>query len=110
MNGVHAHTLADSMAGSVMLDIGGDMGALIITTGPEWHGREIEISRKGDEPEVRTHVAVRARHVAGGVRYTAVYPSLASGAYVIWRNETEPAGTVVVAGATVTEIEWWQQP
>ncbi|MCW6005141.1 phospholipase [Micromonospora sp. CPCC 205371] len=106
----HAHTLDDSMAGSVMLNIGADVGALIITTGPEWHGHEIEISRKGDVPEVRTHVAVRARKVSGGVRYTAVFPSLPAGAYVIWRNETEPAGTVVVAGATVTEIEWWPQP
>lgn len=108
MSGHHTH--GPSSAGSVVLDIGGNTGALVIVTGPEWQGREIEVSPKGQDPPVRTHVAVRPRHVEGGVRYTAVFPALPAGAYIIWRNETEPAGTVVVAGATVTEIEWWQGP
>lgn len=106
----HHHMLGPSGVGSVVLDIGGNTGALVIVTGPEWHGREIEISPKDQDPSVRTHVAVRARHVASGVRYTAVFPALPAGAYVIWRTPTEMAGTVVVAGATVTEIEWWQLP
>jgi hypothetical protein len=99
--------------GTVVLDIGGNTGALVIVTGPEWHGKEIEISpRDADERDqsARTHVAVRERHVADGTRYTAVFPALPAGAYVIWRSPTEQAGTVVVAGATVTEIEWWPSP
>ncbi|BCB88074.1 phospholipase [Phytohabitans suffuscus] len=104
------HTLGPSSVGSVVLDIGGNTGALIIVTGPEWHGREIEISPKDQDPPLRTHVAVRARHVSSGTRYSAVFPALPAGPYVIWRTPTEPAGTVVVAGAAVTEIEWWQQP
>lgn len=106
----HHHPLGPSAAGSVMLDIGGDKGALMIITGPEWHGKEIEISPQGQEPEVRTHVAVRERHVADGVRYTAVFPSLPAGPYVLWRSEREPAGTVVVVAATITEVEWWAPP
>ncbi|GFJ88575.1 phospholipase [Phytohabitans rumicis] len=106
----HHHTYGPSGMGTVVLDIGGNTGALVIVTGPEWHGHEIEISPKGQDPSVRQHVAVRDRHVADGVRYTAVFPALPAGAYVIWRNETEEAGTVVVAGATVTEIEWWPRP
>ena len=106
----HSPNLGPSTMGSVMLDIGGNSGALVIATGPEWHGREIEISRKGQDSAVRTHVAVRARHVQDGVRYTAVFPSLPAGAYVIWRNRTEPGGAVVVAGATVTEVDWWPTP
>jgi hypothetical protein len=106
----HGHNLGPSTAGSVMLNIGADTGALIISTGPEWHGREIEISPKDKEPAVRTHVAVRARHVRGGVRYTAVFPTLPAGPYVLWRNQSEAAGAVVVAGATVTEVDWWAAP
>jgi len=104
------HYYGPSGVGSVLLDIGGNTGALIIVTGPEWDGREIEISPKDQDPTVRTHVAVRARHVSSGVRYSAVFPTLPAGPYVIWRTPTEPAGTVVVPGAAVTEIEWWQQP
>jgi hypothetical protein len=99
-----------SAAGSVGLDIGGGTGALVIATGPEWHGREIEISRKDQEPPVRTRVAVRERRVSGGVRYTAVFPALSAGAYLIWRTATEAAGAVVVAAATVTEVDWWPPP
>jgi hypothetical protein len=104
------HLLGPSGVGSVVLDIGGNTGALVIVTGPEWHGREIEISPKDQVAQTRTHVAVRARHVSSGVRYSAVFPALPAGPYIIWRTPTEPAGTVVVAGATVTEIEWWQLP
>jgi hypothetical protein len=110
MSAGHHHAYGPTGPGTVMLDIGGDVGALVIATGPEWHGREIEISSTEDVSAARTHVAVRARHVEGGVRYTAVFPSLPAGPYVLWRNETEPAGTVVVAGGTVTEIEWWPRP
>lgn len=104
------HQLGPSGVGSVVLDIGGNTGALVIVTGPEWHGREIEISPKDQDTQTRTHVAVRERHISSGVRYSAVFPALPAGPYTIWRTRTEPAGTVVVAGATVTEIEWWQLP
>lgn len=110
MSAAHDHAYGPTGAGSVMLDVGDNAGALVIATGAEWHGREIEISRRGEDSEPRTHVAVRERHLEGGVRYTAVFPSLPAGAYVLWRNATEVAGTVVVAGGTVTEIEWWARP
>lgn len=103
------HLFGPSGVGAVVLDIGGNTGALVIVTGPEWHGREIEVTPK-DQPGKRTHVAVRERHVSSGVRYSAVFPALPAGPYVIWRTPTEAAGTVVVAGAAVTEIEWWQTP
>jgi hypothetical protein len=87
-----------------------DVGALVLITGPEWHGREIGISRKDQQPIAQTHAAVRERHVRGGARYTAEFPSLPAGAYLIWRTATEIAGAVVVAGATVTEVDWWPPP
>jgi len=110
MSLTRGHSLAPSTVGSVVLDIGGDCGALVIATGPEWHGREIEISARDSDPTVRTHVAVRARQVGDGVRYTAVFPTLPAGAYVLWRDATEPAGAVVVAAATVTEVDWGPPP
>jgi hypothetical protein len=86
----------------------GNVGELVIITGPEWQGRRIEISRR--DSATRTRVPVRQREGAAGSRYTAVFPALPAGPYVLWRDPTEPAGTVVVAAATVTELEWWSPP
>src|SRR5512139_2076419 len=98
--GGHPHRWGPSTAGSVVLDIGRSVGALVVITGPEWHGREIEISPRGQDPAVRTHVAVRERQMSDGVRYAAVFPALPAGPYVLWRGPTEAAGTVLVAPAT----------
>jgi hypothetical protein len=101
-----AHNLGPSGTGTVLLDIGGDTGALIIHTGPEWHRWEIEISPVGVPAEARTHAAVRERHLPRGVLHCAVYDGLPAGEYVIWRDATTPAGTVTIGGATVTEFHW----
>jgi len=83
------------------------MCALVIITGPEWQGHEIMIS--GRDPAARRGVPVRRRRGEDGLRYTAVFPALPAGAYTIWRDR-ESAGTVVVAAASVTELEWWAPP
>ncbi|MGR6317340.1 phospholipase [Micromonospora soli] len=101
----HQHTLGPSESGSVVLDLGGDSGALIIYTGRELHGREIEISR-ADREGRRTHSAVRERHVRDGVFHSAVYPDLESGLYTVWWDEGTPAGAISVAGGAVAEFVW----
>src|SRR5258707_15866311 len=76
-----------SGSGSVVLDLGPDIGALVLHTPPELDGSEIEISRlAGDAARGRTHSRVRPRHTPGGVQYAAVYPGLAAGDYVVWRE------------------------
>jgi hypothetical protein len=99
------HTLAPSGQGTVMLDIGGEIGALIIHTDAAWHGHEIEVSPE-DAPADRTHAAVRARHVSGGVTYCVVIDALPQGPYVIWQDATVPLGRVEVRGGTVAEFTW----
>jgi hypothetical protein len=85
----HSHHLhGPSATASVVLDIGGEIGALILHTGPENLGREIEISRipRSGEPEpARTHSMVRERRTAP-VTYDAVYPDLREGEYTVWRG------------------------
>ena len=61
----HHHTLAPSGQGTVVLNIGAGIGALVIYTPGSLHGHEIEVSPVTD-PAVRTHAAVRARYVRGG--------------------------------------------
>ncbi len=101
----HHHTLAPSGQGTVLLDIGGDVGAVVIHTPPRCHGLEIEVSPVGPHAP-RKHAAVRARHVAGGVHYSAVIDGLPAGRYVVWRDADTPADRIVVTGGSVTEYDW----
>lgn len=110
MTGTHAHphavdhNVGASYEGTVMLDIGGDVGALVIVAGAADMGREIEVCPVGGV--TRTHVAVRERHLGSHTMYCAVYPSLPAGPYTIWRDETTPVAEVRIRGAEVAEYSW----
>ncbi|MDQ6934281.1 MAG: phospholipase [Actinomycetota bacterium] len=97
--------LGPSQDGTVMLDIGGDVGALIIHTSVALAGSEIELSVVGTRAP-RTHVAVRERRGVGPTRYAAIYPSLPARDYTVWGHDGEPAGTVAIAGGRVSELDW----
>ena len=92
--------------GTVVLELGADVGALVLLTPAELDGREIEISRDAAPGARRTHSRVRPRHMAAGARYAAVYPDVPAGTYTIWADEHHPAGRVVIAGGRVTSWSW----
>jgi len=53
----HHHTLDPSGDGTVVLDIGGDVGAIVLHTPHELAGMEIDIFRRGDDrPAMHTAV------------------------------------------------------
>jgi hypothetical protein len=93
--------------GSVVLDVGGDIGALVVHMPATLAGAEIELSPVG-ELGSRTHVSVRPRHLQGRAEevWAAVYPSLQAGEYVLWDAGDRPVVRVLVAGGRVTETEW----
>jgi len=98
--------LGPSSAGSVVLDLGADVGALVLHTPASMDGRESEISPDGAGPARRTHSQVRERRTAHRVQYAAVYPGLAAGAYTIWRDEHTTASVVTIRGGQVTSCHW----
>lgn len=105
------HAYGATGAGTVMLDLGPDAGALVLYTPAGLIGHEIEISPgTPDDPSTpvarRTHAAVRERPGRGGSRFAVVYAGLAPGAYTIWRDHETPAGTVTVTGGQVTCHDW----
>ena len=93
-----ADTMSDSTAcagltenphagqGCVLLDIGGDVGALVVTAPASMVGHEVEIAPEGvhfghsDDHRHRPHVAVVRRPVAGGEVPSLVFPSSTPGA------------------------------
>ncbi|WP_341719104.1 phospholipase [Micromonospora sp. FIMYZ51] len=102
----HSHVYGPTGSGAVLLNLGGDTGALIIHTGRQLLGREIEVSRADQEDQSRTHAAVRERQVRDGTFHSAVYPDLPAGRYTVWWDDDTPAGTVTVAGGFVAEFVW----
>jgi hypothetical protein len=92
--------------GSVLLDIGGDVGALVVHLPHQWEGAEVSY-RRADEPYDpnvhQPHVAVVGRPTEGGPAYTAVFPELGAAHYLL----TLPDGTELdaeVEGGRVTEV------
>lgn len=99
------HEYGPTAEGSVVLDIGGDIGALVLITPPELLGAEIEVSLVGNNGH-RTHVAVRERRTPAGTQYAAIYPSLIQGEYTVWSVDGRAAGLVTVEGAHVAQLDW----
>ena len=101
----HHHTLDPSGQGTVVLNIGRGIGALVIHTPGSLHGHEIEVSPVADG-SLRTHAAVRARYVRDGLLFSVVIDNLAEGRYVVWRDPATPVAEVDIRGGAVTEYEW----
>ena len=101
----HHHTLDPSGEATVVLDIGGDIGALVLHTPHELAGTEIDIFRRGERTPAM-HTAVRVRELPDGHAHAAVYPSVPAGDYVIPATGPLPAVPVTIRGGEVTEVVW----
>ena len=96
--------LGTSGPGSVVLELGEGIGALILEAPPDLDGHEIEISPQAGGP--RTHSLVRERRTAVGRSYAAVYPVLPAGEYTVWREDGVPAGQVTIHGGQAGRFRW----
>lgn len=86
-----------------MLDLGPGVGALVLHTGADLHGVEVEISPAGRDGE-RSHKQIHERPVNGRPLYGAVFDSLPAGEYTLWLNDQPLRRDVAVADAVATEI------
>ena len=90
---------------SLVLDIGGEIGALVIHADAALDGAEIELSPVGADAN-RFHNMVHPRRAGATTMYTAVYPAVTEGAYTVWRNKDTRHGIVNITGGQVTEYVW----
>ncbi len=103
-------TLPPSGPGTVVLDIGGDAGALVVSTSARLVGAEIEIRADGDEWR-GTHTAVRERRVAGRVQYAGVFPRLDAGEYELRvLGDHRAAAQRIHVGPGVATETWLDAP
>jgi hypothetical protein len=104
--------LPPSRQGSVVLDIGGDVGAAIVYLPAGLTGREIEIRRAGAAWD-GVHTAVRERRLGSITRFAAVFGALPAGSYQL-RVRHGGADPVVlqveVDGGAITESAWPDRP
>ena len=94
---------AHARQSAVVLDIGGDVGALVLHTSAEDDAAEIDISSGTDPTAPRSHNQVHPRRAPAGIIHSAVYPSLTAGEYTIWRDEHTPEATITIRGGQITE-------
>jgi len=97
------HHSTDPRPEHVLLDLGPGVGALVLRTGADLHGAEIEISPAGRDEE-RSHKQVHERPVAGRPLYGAVFDSLPAGEYTLWLDDQPLRRDVAVAGEAVTDL------
>lgn len=109
--------------GMVMLDIGGDIGALVVTMPASMVGDEVEIRPVGaasddhdhdhdHEPghghSHHPHVAVHERPIQGGAHVPSlVFPELTADRYELYvKGKTDVVLTVDVRGGEVSTAIW----
>ena len=104
----HGHTpvvepkLPPSRQGTVVLDIGAGIGALVVHTTSALNGVEIEIARRG-ETNAFVHTEVRERVLPEGTVYAGVFPALAEGDYTLL-DVAVATPDVTIASGRVTEV------
>ena len=89
----------------VVLEIGEEIGALIIHADPEMHGLEIEISPADDDGH-RSHKEVLERGSGGTPAHTAVFDQLPAGTYTLWSEGVARVRGVAVTGGQIVELRW----
>ena len=89
----------------VVLDIGGELGALIVHTDAAMLGAEVEISPTGEDGP-RSHKDVLQREINGRPAYTAVFDKVSEGSYTLWVNDEPRARDVAVTAGAIAELDW----
>ena len=89
---------------SPVLDIGGQVGALVVYLAAEPPTGELEACPV-DDPTARFHTGVHHRAIAHGFAWTAVFPEVHEGSYHLLDDDGAPLARVRVAGGTVHQLD-----
>jgi hypothetical protein len=89
----------------VVLDIGGDIGALVVYSDAEYIDTPVEVSPTGSDDQ-RFHQHVLERPMPGGTSYAAVFDKITEGHYTLWFQGEPRERDVEITGGTVAEVNW----
>ena len=90
-------------ADALVLEIGGDVGALVVYTDCSLAGTELDLVPAGSPRSHEVHNVVRPRTTGTGETvFAAVFPQVREGHYTLWgASATSPLGDVAVVGGAV---------
>jgi hypothetical protein len=104
---IHEHGPSESYAhvqgGPTVLDIGGDIGAMIVTLHPEAAGSELHL--RSHEASIRVHTGVWRRGFGERVSTTAVFAELREGRYWVLDASGADLRQVEIRGGMLTSID-----
>jgi hypothetical protein len=111
---VHSHGTAEAPyvddgpragpAEALVLDIGGEVGALVLYAEEACLGLEIDVTPAGAPRSHHMHTMIRRRRAADREFIAGVYPELVEGTYTVWGMDGLPLGEVDIAGGRVSEF------
>jgi hypothetical protein len=99
-----ASSTGASASAAVVLDIGGEVGALVVHLATRPTSGELEACPAG-EPDARFHTGVHLRPLGYGVAWTAVFPEVEAGTYYLLDPQGHPMAQVTVPGAQVHHLD-----
>lgn len=103
----HQHSWRDPHAApgpASVLDIGGDVGAIIVRLPDDTPSGELMACRRG-HPEAHFHTGVHLRCVDGGEAWVAVFPEVVAGEYSLLTDDGAEHTSFEVSGGQVTSLE-----
>jgi hypothetical protein len=89
---------------ALVLDIGEDIGALILYAEEGCLGQEIDLTPVGVPRSHHMHTMIRRRRGVGQEFIAGVYPELREGEYTVWGIDGHPLGAVTIVGGRVSEF------
>lgn len=99
---MHEHQHHD-VGVSPVLDIGGDVGALVVHLQEVPASGELEACPVGQRDH-RFHTGVHLRHIGERHVPVAVYPAITEGDYELLDGQLSPIAQVQIKGGQVTEL------
>jgi hypothetical protein len=88
---------------SLVLDIGDDIGALVLYAATECLGLEIDVTPAGTPRSHHLHTMIRRRRAPNRELIAGVYPALQAGSYTVWGLDGEPIADITITGGEITE-------
>jgi hypothetical protein len=101
--GLPEHRAAGDQPGGLVLDIGDDIGAIVVHLADRPVSGELH-ARPAGQAVGQFHTGVHERPVSGRLVPVAVFPAVRMGDYEVLDADGTPVAAVTVAGGTVTEL------
>jgi hypothetical protein len=95
----------DGPAEALVLDIGGDIGALILYAAEACLGQEIDLTPAGAPRTHHLHTMIRRRRAVNRDVIAGVYPEVLAGDYALWGLDGDSLGVVTITGGQVAEFD-----